>query len=118
MSRDGYDAAACPLAPAIQFEAEHRARRLRLRVGMYPFSVPTEPVRAAIAELNFADPGGAVRRWPARRAGHIADWRRSTNRGVTDFAHGQTVRTADRHPLLSSDVGDRRRRARRHADPE
>ena len=24
---------------------------------MYPFSVPTEPVRAAIAELGFPDPG-------------------------------------------------------------
>jgi hypothetical protein len=24
--------------------------------GMYPFSVPTEPVRAVIAELGFAEP--------------------------------------------------------------
>ncbi len=24
---------------------------------MYPFSVPTEPVRAAIAQLEFPDPG-------------------------------------------------------------
>jgi AcrR family transcriptional regulator len=28
-----------------------------LAAGMYPFSVPTEPVRAAIAELGFPDPG-------------------------------------------------------------
>ena len=30
---------------------------LTLAAGMYPFSVPTEPVRAAIAELGFRDPG-------------------------------------------------------------
>jgi len=30
---------------------------LTLAAGMYPFSVPTEPVRAAIAELGFPDPG-------------------------------------------------------------
>jgi AcrR family transcriptional regulator len=30
---------------------------LTLAAGMYPFSVPTEPVRAAMAELGFADPG-------------------------------------------------------------
>lgn len=29
---------------------------LTLTAGMYPFSVPTEPVRAAIAELGFPDP--------------------------------------------------------------
>ena len=29
---------------------------LTLAAGMYPFSVPTEPVRAAIAELGFPDP--------------------------------------------------------------
>jgi AcrR family transcriptional regulator len=29
---------------------------LTLVAGMYPFSVPTEPVRAAIAELGFPDP--------------------------------------------------------------
>jgi AcrR family transcriptional regulator len=30
---------------------------LTLVAGMYPFSVPTEPVRAAIAELGLPDPG-------------------------------------------------------------
>lgn len=30
---------------------------LTLAAGMYPFSVPTDPVRAAIAELGFPDPG-------------------------------------------------------------
>jgi AcrR family transcriptional regulator len=30
---------------------------LTLAAGMYPFSVPTEPVRAAIAALGFPDPG-------------------------------------------------------------
>jgi AcrR family transcriptional regulator len=30
---------------------------LALTAGMYPFSVPTEPVRAAIAEIGFPDPG-------------------------------------------------------------
>jgi AcrR family transcriptional regulator len=30
---------------------------LALVAGMYPFSIPTEPVRAAIAELGFPDPG-------------------------------------------------------------
>ena len=30
---------------------------LTLVAGMYPFSAPTEPVRAAIAELGFPDPG-------------------------------------------------------------
>ena len=30
---------------------------LTLAAGMYPFSVPTEPVRAAIAEMGFPDPG-------------------------------------------------------------
>jgi AcrR family transcriptional regulator len=30
---------------------------LTLAAGMYPFSVPTEPVLAAIAELGFPDPG-------------------------------------------------------------
>ena len=30
---------------------------LTLAAGMYPFSVPTEPVRAAIAHLGFPDPG-------------------------------------------------------------
>jgi AcrR family transcriptional regulator len=30
---------------------------LTLAAGMYPFSVPTEPVRAAISELGFPDPG-------------------------------------------------------------
>src|SRR5262245_5058222 len=30
---------------------------LTLAAGMYPFSVPTEPVRAAIAELGLPDPG-------------------------------------------------------------
>jgi AcrR family transcriptional regulator len=29
---------------------------LTLAAGMYPFSVPTEPVRAAISELGFPDP--------------------------------------------------------------
>lgn len=29
---------------------------LTLTAGMYPFSVPTEPVRIAMAELNFPDP--------------------------------------------------------------
>jgi hypothetical protein len=29
---------------------------LTLTAGMYPFSVPTEPVRAVIAELGFAEP--------------------------------------------------------------
>jgi AcrR family transcriptional regulator len=29
---------------------------LTLTAGMYPFSVPTEPVRVAMAELNFPDP--------------------------------------------------------------
>jgi len=32
------------------------AEVLTLVAGMYPFSVPTEPVRAAIAELGFPDP--------------------------------------------------------------
>lgn len=30
---------------------------LTLTAGMYPFSVPTEPVRTAIAEIGFPDPG-------------------------------------------------------------
>jgi AcrR family transcriptional regulator len=30
---------------------------LTLAAGMYPFSVPTEPVQAAIAQLGFPDPG-------------------------------------------------------------
>jgi AcrR family transcriptional regulator len=30
---------------------------LTLAAGMYPFSMPTEPVRAAITELGFPDPG-------------------------------------------------------------
>ncbi len=30
---------------------------LTLTAGMYPFSVPTEPVRAAIAEIGLPDPG-------------------------------------------------------------
>jgi AcrR family transcriptional regulator len=30
---------------------------LMLTAGMYPFSVPTEPVRAAMAEMGFPDPG-------------------------------------------------------------
>jgi AcrR family transcriptional regulator len=30
---------------------------LTLVAGMYPFSVPTEPVRSAMAELGFPDPG-------------------------------------------------------------
>ena len=30
---------------------------LTLAAGMYPFSIPTEPVRAAIAELGLSDPG-------------------------------------------------------------
>jgi len=29
---------------------------LMLAAGMYPFSVPTEPVRQAMAELDFPDP--------------------------------------------------------------
>ena len=29
---------------------------LTLAAGMYPFSVPTEPVRQAMAELDFPDP--------------------------------------------------------------
>jgi hypothetical protein len=32
-----------------------------LVAGMYPFSVPTEPVRAAIAELGLPDPGERFR---------------------------------------------------------
>ena len=30
---------------------------LTLTAGMYPFSVPTEPVRAAMAESGYPDPG-------------------------------------------------------------
>jgi AcrR family transcriptional regulator len=37
----------------IEFFAEGA---LTLAAGMYPFSVPTEPVRAAITELGFPDP--------------------------------------------------------------
>ena len=58
----------------IEFFAEGA---LTLAAGMYPFSVPTEPVRAAMTELRLSRSGGAVRRGPADRAGHLADWRRS-----------------------------------------
>ena len=34
---------------------------LTLVAGMYPFSVPTEPVRAAVAELGLPDPGERFR---------------------------------------------------------
>jgi AcrR family transcriptional regulator len=34
---------------------------LTLTAGMYPFSVPTEPVRAAMAEMGFPEPGERFR---------------------------------------------------------
>jgi AcrR family transcriptional regulator len=40
-----------------QFTEYFAEGTLALAAGMYPFSVPTEPVRAAIAELGFPDPG-------------------------------------------------------------
>lgn len=40
-----------------EFAAFFAEAALTLAAGMYPFSVPTEPVRAAIAELGFPDPG-------------------------------------------------------------
>jgi AcrR family transcriptional regulator len=40
-----------------EFSAFFAEGALTLAAGMYPFSVPTEPVRAAIAELGFPDPG-------------------------------------------------------------
>lgn len=40
-----------------EFTAFFAEGALTLAAGMYPFSVPTEPVRAAIAELGFPDPG-------------------------------------------------------------
>ena len=46
----------CRGCPASSPSSSQRARS-RLTAGMYPFSVPTEPVRAAIAELGFPDPG-------------------------------------------------------------
>ena len=40
-----------------EFAAFFAEGALTLTAGMYPFSVPTEPVRAAIAELGLDDPG-------------------------------------------------------------
>jgi AcrR family transcriptional regulator len=40
-----------------EFTAFFAEGALTLAAGMYPFSVPTDPVRAAIAELGFPDPG-------------------------------------------------------------
>jgi AcrR family transcriptional regulator len=45
-----------PWLPA-EFTAFFAEAALTLAAGMYPFSVPTEPVRAAIADLGFPDPG-------------------------------------------------------------
>ena len=45
-----------PWLPA-EFPAFFAEGTLTLTAGMYPFSVPTEPVRAAIAEIGFPDPG-------------------------------------------------------------
>ena len=64
-----------------------RRGRAYAAAGMYPFSVPTEPVRAAIAEIGLSRSGAAVRRRPAGGAGDLADWRGGTDRGVTDFRH-------------------------------
>lgn len=40
-----------------EFTAFFAEAALTLTAGMYPFSVPTEPVRIAIAEIGFPDPG-------------------------------------------------------------
>ena len=40
-----------------EFTAFFAEGALMLTAGMYPFSVPTEPVRAAIAEIGLPDPG-------------------------------------------------------------
>lgn len=45
-----------PWLPA-EFTAFFAEAALTLAAGMYPFSAPTEPVRAAIADLGFPDPG-------------------------------------------------------------
>jgi AcrR family transcriptional regulator len=44
-----------PWLPA-EFTAFFAEGALTLTAGMYPFSVPTEPVRAAIAEIGLPDP--------------------------------------------------------------
>jgi AcrR family transcriptional regulator len=45
-----------PWLPA-EFTAHFAEGALTLTAGMYPFSVPTEAVRAAIAEIGLPDPG-------------------------------------------------------------
>ena len=40
-----------------EFTAFFAEGALTLTAGAYPFSVPTEPVRAAIAEIGLPDPG-------------------------------------------------------------
>jgi AcrR family transcriptional regulator len=40
-----------------EFTAFFAEAALTLTAGMYPFSVPTEPVRVAMAEIGFPDPG-------------------------------------------------------------
>ncbi len=39
-----------------EFTAFFAEGALTLTAGMYPFSVPTEPVRVAIAEIGYPDP--------------------------------------------------------------
>ena len=45
-----------PWLPA-EFTAFFAEGSLMLTAGAYPFSVPTEPVRAAIAAIGLPDPG-------------------------------------------------------------
>ena len=40
-----------------EFTAFFAEGALTLTAGMYPFSVPTEPVRVAMAEMGFPEPG-------------------------------------------------------------
>ena len=58
---------------------------LSLVAGMYPFSVPTEPVRQVIEELGFPDPHG--RFVDGLRTGlvDLADRSRGAKPGVTHF---------------------------------
>ncbi|MDT5243914.1 MAG: hypothetical protein QOD36_1290 [Mycobacterium sp.] len=44
-----------------EFTAFFGEAALTLTAGMYPFSVPTEPVRAAITEMGFPEPRGRFR---------------------------------------------------------
>jgi AcrR family transcriptional regulator len=44
-----------------EFTAFFAEASLMLTAGAYPFSVPTEPVRAAIAEIGLLDPGQRFR---------------------------------------------------------